>query len=476
MSLNKKLYNKNDYKRVCPLLKEDDYRTHFRRDYSRLIHSPSFRRLQGKTQLFPNNENDFFRNRLTHSLEVAQIAKSIAIKLNSDKRFIKREWTIDYDLIEFAGLAHDIGHPPFGHKGERALNDVMRPYGGFEGNAQTFRIISHLEKKELPDLSKESALKLSLDNRVGLNVTSRTLASILKYCQEIPEKNESASKLLKGFYSIDKKLVNTIIDNVTNEKNYDGPFKTIECQIMDLADDIAYSTYDFEDALKAGFNSMIDCMSLSDNILQRIADKIDGVNKGDVATIIENLFRNTILSKVYSEYYENNQKNHSKKLKYNELDSIVRQIYNTSNDLSSNGYFRINFTSFLVDRFINGIKMRIDSSYPCLTKVYFNNTIKKEVEVLKNLTYLTVIDSSVLKVAEFRGYDIIKSIFGTLMDEKKGGTKLLPDDFQNIYNECSDNLKNRIICDFIAGMTDRYSVEFYGRLFSNNYYTIFKPF
>ncbi|UIL26860.1 dNTP triphosphohydrolase [Rhizobium leguminosarum] len=129
--------------------KPESWRPPFVRDFGRIIHSASFRRLQGKTQVFPGHESDFFRNRLTHSLEVAQIAEGIADRLNevfADKLGDKK---IDSRLCAAAGLVHDIGHPPFGHNGERALDDKMKLYGGFEGNAQTLRILSRLEKGQI---------------------------------------------------------------------------------------------------------------------------------------------------------------------------------------------------------------------------------------------------------------------------------------------------------------------------------------
>src|SRR5690606_8743936 len=129
------IYSKQDFARELEEAeKADEGRSAFRRDFCRLLHSPSFRRLQGKTQLFPSDESDFFRNRLTHSLEVAQIAKGIAQNLNSKIEFFKKN-PIDLDLVEFAGIAHDLGHPPFGHNGEKALDDKMKDFGGFEGNA-----------------------------------------------------------------------------------------------------------------------------------------------------------------------------------------------------------------------------------------------------------------------------------------------------------------------------------------------------
>src|SRR5690606_12675716 len=148
------MYSPKDYSRVISE-SEADYRSPYRRDYARLLHSPAFRRLQGKTQLYPGVESDFFRNRLTHSLEVAQIAKTIALKLNFEK-LDKQKLSIDLDVCEFAGLAHDLGHPPFGHQGEEALDECMRNYGGFEGNAQTLRILTKLEKKKVLETAHDN--------------------------------------------------------------------------------------------------------------------------------------------------------------------------------------------------------------------------------------------------------------------------------------------------------------------------------
>ena len=236
----KPLYTASDRTREVAVEGKWAYRSAFRRDYARLLHCPSFRRLQGKTQLFPPVEHDFFRNRLTHSLEVAQIAKSIALRLNHCHSYFVDN-PIDLYLVETAALAHDLGHPPFGHDGEQALDDCMKKGGGFEGNAQSLRILARLAKKEpQPD--------------VGLNLTHRTLAATLKYDNPIPIRRKRGAALVKGFYLSEQDLVAKIQRSVLGVDAETGrPFKTIECQIMDLADDIAYSTYDLEDALKAGF-------------------------------------------------------------------------------------------------------------------------------------------------------------------------------------------------------------------------------
>jgi dGTPase len=246
-----KLYNQNDYIRLNGASGVDNGRecgwTPFKKDYARLLHAPSFRRLQGKTQLYPGNESDFFRNRLTHSLEVAQIACGIALILNEKYKDDLQDEAIDLDLVQFAAIAHDLGHPPFGHNGEKALDDLMKQYGGFEGNAQTLRILTSVERKLVRTEDGDC-------DEFGLNLTYRALAAVLKYDTPIALKRDKHEGISKGYYQCEAKLVKAIKQAVA--PNYTGEkFKTIECSIMDLADDIAYSTYDLEDSLHANFVS-----------------------------------------------------------------------------------------------------------------------------------------------------------------------------------------------------------------------------
>lgn len=173
MTNTRALYGDGDRKRERAVGGTHEARSDWRRDYARVIHSASFRRLQGKTQLFPTHETDVFRNRLTHSLEVAQIAKSIAERVNCDHPYFRAN-SVNTELVEVAGLAHDLGHPPFGHDGELALHEVMQPYGGFESNAQTLRILARLEKKATQREGGEpqdyTEAVNGQDNRLGLNL------------------------------------------------------------------------------------------------------------------------------------------------------------------------------------------------------------------------------------------------------------------------------------------------------------------
>ena len=135
-------YNAFDREELDP--RDEDYRSVFQRGRDRLIHNAAFRRLQAKTQVFLSGEYDFYRTRLTHSIEVAQIAGSTARYLNASSDQLGDDFKIDYSLVESSALAHDIGHPPFGHAGEKTLHRLMLPWGGFEGNAQTLRLITRI--------------------------------------------------------------------------------------------------------------------------------------------------------------------------------------------------------------------------------------------------------------------------------------------------------------------------------------------
>lgn len=479
------LYSENDYRRVIKT-EESPHRSAFRRDNGRLIHSAVFRRLQGKTQLFPNFETDFFRNRLTHSIEVAQIAKGIAEKLNDSDRYFK-ENPINTDLVETAALAHDLGHPPFGHNGEKALDDMMKCYGGFEGNAQTLRILSKLEKKFTMGLDY-IPLKDGIDQRCGLNLSFRTLASILKYDNEIPMHRKKTEDPEKGYYYTEKQIVEDIKKSVLREKST-KKFKSVECRIMDIADDIAYSTYDLEDAFKAEFLCPLGILASDPEFIEKVtkmvAEKLEdkSINSDEVRKILGKtyeLFDDETLKEM-NDLIDSRKKSKTMD-RIKAIEPAIRYASTYAFDLSArictNGYLRTKHTSSLVHQFMSGVEVEcMDEDNPPLSKIRLNYEIRKKVEVLKRYTYYSVIESPRLKIAEFRGYDIIKEIFETLSNDNRTGYALLPEDFRQLYMGFSDQaLKKRVICDFIAGMTDRYAVEFYARLKSESPQTIFKPF
>lgn len=446
------------------------YRDDFRRDYARVLHSPSFRRLEGKTQLFPSDESDFFRNRLTHSLEVAQIAKTIAFKLLSEHN--EMEGFINPDVCEIAGLVHDLGHPPFGHNGENALDNKMQDFGGFEGNAQTLRILTRLEKKERENYLVDDEKK---DLRVGLNLTALSIASCLKYDREIPPTRGENKDLVKGYYGSEKDIVATIKKCVVGTDKVKN-FRTIECSIMDLADDIAYSTYDIEDAFKAGFLTPYDLMSADDYIFEQIVNKLKKTGIHSTPQICRDEIL-MLFADVWESFIEEQKgiRKNDKRFVEKTLEYYLSSYMN-SKELAADGYMRTRFSSFLVNQAVNGLILEKNPDYPehpRLSILRFEEKTGLLVNILKHFAHVSLINSSRLKVAENRGWDIVASIFDKLVG--KDGYKLLPEDFQRLYNKMSEIDKKRLICDFIAGMTDRYALEFYGRLHSDNPQTIFKP-
>lgn len=459
------LYTNKDKER-CLIEKEEVEvgRTAFRRDFGRLLHSPSFRRLQGKTQLFPGDESDFFRNRLTHSLEVAQIAKGIAQLLNTKYKVFKDD-PIDLDLIEFAGMAHDLGHPPFGHNGEKALNDAMKEFGGFEGNAQTLRILAKTEKKiNSTDEHPSGITCAGQDCRLGLNLTYRSLASILKYDTEIPLQGTDGV-LQKGYYKSEAELVQQIKHHVNPCDTSPADFKTIECQIMDIADDIAYSTYDFEDSMKGGFTHPLELFirvgeeDTLNKITEKVSQAVDDVTKEEVFQAVIDTLPIEVSSASTTE-------------KHHEL---VKQatLYKESMLLANDGRLRTSFSSDLVGSFIRGIS--VEPAFNLVfSKLVVDRSIKIRIESFKHINYMLTILSPRLRVVEYRGYGIVSELF-TALNDPKVGESLFPDDLRVINNRLQDEQsKMRLICDFIAGMTDRYAAEFHGRLYGVGT-SIFKP-
>ena len=217
----------------------DDFRTAFQIDRDRIIHTSAFRRLQSKTQVFVSGEYDFYRTRLTHSIEVAQIGRSLCARLQATSPELDAERHIDPDLVEAACLAHDIGHPPFGHTGERTLHRLMKPWGGFEGNAQTLRLLTDTIFNE----------------RAGMNPTRAMMDAVLKYKSLYPDLDDPPNHFIYGNQAEELDFVlegRPFPDDLPPGDTRDA-FKSIECQLMDWADDTAYSLNDVADGISAGF-------------------------------------------------------------------------------------------------------------------------------------------------------------------------------------------------------------------------------
>ena len=247
------------------------YRTPFQRDRDRIIHSASFRRLKHKTQVFVNTEGDHYRTRITHSIEVAQIARSIARYLN-----------LNEDLAETLSLAHDLGHTPFGHAGEDALNECMEDYGGFDHNLQTLRIVMFLENKYL---------KFN-----GLNLSIETIEGLLKHNGPV-EDIDLVDRLIG-------------IKNFKNKINF-NKYPSIEAQISAISDDIAYNNHDIQDGINANLFRIEELVEISffKDIYKKYKKKINKLNykiaiyqiiRDSIDFMIKDLINNTKKNLIYN--------------------------------------------------------------------------------------------------------------------------------------------------------------------------------
>lgn len=379
----------------------------FQRDYTRILYSSSFRRLQGKMQLFAVQSDQFIRNRLTHSLEVAQIARSIADNLGYDKS--------EQYVVEACALAHDMGNPGYGHAGERFLNEICREFGGFEGNAQTFRILTTVEQKRY--------------EFQGLNLTYRTLLGVLKYYNRFENGNNK-----KFIYDEDYDFVNDIIQETGVN------LRTLDVQIVDLADEIAYAAHDLEDGLRIGFLNV-------DEVLHdfcNITDNFKAQNK------LKEIFESSRQKGGFgeknvdsSEYTKLYRKEISSKI-INTLISDIGIIELTPTQKKERGTEQereIGFVTF--GELASGLKSTI---YNCVT--HQNDVYAYETEgnyMMKTLFNFYVKEPSYLP-PEYRAENIIKQYASR---------------YEGV--DCGI-LQKRLAVDYISGMMDEYVKSSYHKL------------
>lgn len=343
-----------------------EYRGEFQRDRDRIVHSTAFRRLEYKTQVFVNHEGDLFRTRLTHSLEVAQIARGIARTLG-----------LNEDLAEAVSLAHDLGHTPFGHAGQDALNDCMRQYGGFEHNLQSLRIVDQLEQR-YADFD-------------GLNLCFETREGILKHCpvEVAPSLGELGERFL----------------------NRTQP--SLEAQVCNLADEIAYNNHDIDDGLRSGLLSLdqLNEVSLFECNLELVKRDYPGLSG---RRLIHETVRRMINALV-CDLIETTESN------------IARQGPQTLDDVKQAG------------RLVGFSEEMRDAQREM--KHFLRKNLYQHFEVLRMTR---------------KARQIVSDLFSAFVDDPR----MLPEAYR------TDGDQTRRVADYIAGMTDRYAMKEHRRLFA----------
>ncbi len=379
----------------------------FQRDFARIMYSSSFRRLQGKMQLIGIQNDQFFRNRLTHSLEVAQIARSIAGMLGYDSG--------ESYVVEAGALAHDLGNPPFGHAGERCLNNIYKEIGGFEGNAQTLRILTNIERKR-PDFR-------------GLNLTYRTLLSVVKYFKQFDKTNEDKQKFI---YGDDYELLSSAIQE-------SGIIvRTLDVQIVDIADEIAYAAHDLEDGLR------INAFTVEEILHDYQAKFRNSAGYMKLTELVDNARTNAGYGKASIESTQ-----YSKLFRQELASSLINMALKDIGLISVNEAKKIKTGTQQFEELgfcecgeiIHGLK---DIVFKCINHnddvYHYEQEGKKALYTLarhfqENILYLP---------PEYRAKELMKQ-------------------YPDLKKDNEDILQGRLTCDYIAGMMDSYAIKQYER-------------
>ena len=409
-------YSDFDRERFEPEVRKSNVqRGEFARDRARVLHSSALRRLGAKTQVLSPEKGDFARTRLTHSLEVAQVGREMASELG-----------IDPDVVDMACLAHDLGHPPFGHNGETALNEWASEIGGFEGNAQTLRLLTRIEPKVFSANGEAR----------GLNLTRASLDATCKYPWTVSEavRDSGASKGVKfGVYADDEAVFAWLRDGAPSRQ------KCIEAQVMDFADDVAYSVHDFEDAIVSGY---INLRELADRgSRESLIDKISLWNGGEIdrsqlSEAFEHLERNEYWLKSFSE---------------------------TPQDLAT----LKNLTSSLIGEFVQASTARtLESAGSQATRfqsqLLVPSAIRAQISVLKGLV------SAFLMSHDSRRpfYEWQRALLTELADAllAKNGAELDAYSTGAFNAAQGEAAKRRVIVDQVACLTDQSALTLHNRL------------
>lgn len=417
----------------------DDPRLPYERDRGRLLHSSGFRRLQAKTQVLGIGEGDFHRTRLTHSMEVAQIARGLVLRLQT----LETDAPLpSLELIEAICFGHDIGHPPYGHSGETALNYVMRDHGGFEGNGQSLRQLTRLEAGYPPH---------------GLDLTRRTLLGILKYpvpfsrvwrtkparaADRPSEVNRDDWKPPKCYLDTEADVVDWILAPLDNKdrkrfeeitkptakKNGKPKHKSLDCSIMEVADDVAYGVHDFEDGVALGLIPKSAFEGLRSAFDEAWAQS---VGLGSFDDLRDRLYDGSASRK-------------------ERIGALVNALV-VSTELYPKSYFAAPLLDW---------NARLTA--PARTFL----------DALDSTKFDHVVKAQSTQLLEYRGRILIMEMYEALRSDPM---RLLKPDFRDEFERAGDDdTKARVICDYVAGMTDEYATRIYERLFVPRQGTVFE--